>query len=154
MKLCILGRSCAGKRTLAKQLQELYPKLKAFRMEELIKEVVEYVSPKPVADAAATQDKGKKAPPPKGKVEEAAPVDPYAGLDTKEYKEIGHQIKKYLGEGELPAGTDMVSLIPDDKLLVNLFIQKLKLTFPADKADDVKIEEIKAGLAKEKELLE
>ena len=54
LKLCILGRSCAGKRTLAKQLQELYPKVKAFRMDELIKEAVEYVNPKPVADAAAT----------------------------------------------------------------------------------------------------
>jgi hypothetical protein len=29
-------------------------------------------------------------------------MDPFAGFDTKEYKEIGHQIKKFIGEGELP----------------------------------------------------
>lgn len=79
-------------------------------MDELIKEVVEYVSPKVVVAADAAADKGKKAPPPKGKVEEAAPVDPYAGFDTKEYKEIGLQIKKYVcgsdGQGELPVGQD------------------------------------------------
>lgn len=70
-------------------------------MDDLIKEVVEYVNPKPVVDAAA-QDKGKKPPPAKGKAEEAAPTDPYAGLDTKEYKEIGASIKKILGEGDIP----------------------------------------------------
>jgi|LauGreDrversion4_2_1035121.scaffolds.fasta_scaffold50857_4 adenylate kinase family enzyme len=57
-------------------------------MEDLIREVLEYINPKVVTDAAAA-DKGKKAPPPKGKVEEAAPSDPYAGMDTKDYKEIG-----------------------------------------------------------------
>lgn len=44
--------------------------------------------------------------------------------------------------------------MPDEKLLVQLFIQKLKLTFPADKTEEAKLEEIKQGLAKEKELLE
>jgi hypothetical protein len=58
-------------------------------MDDLIKEVLEYINPKPqAADPALNAPKGK-APPPKGKVEEAAPVDPYAGLDTKEYKEVG-----------------------------------------------------------------
>jgi hypothetical protein len=37
---------------------------------------------------------------------------------------------------------------------VNLFIQKLKLTFHQDKSEAAKIEEIKANLAKEKEILE
>jgi hypothetical protein len=35
-----------------------------------------------------------------------------------------------------------------------LFIQKLKLTFPHEKSETAKIEEIKANLAKEKEILE
>ena len=105
LKLCLLGRSCAGKRTISKQIQDLYPagKIKVFRMDELIREVLEYINPKPVTDAAAL-DKGKKAPPAKGKVEETQPTDAYAGLDTKDYKEIGNQLKKFLGEGELPAG--------------------------------------------------
>jgi hypothetical protein len=59
-------------------------------MDDLIKEVIEYINPKPLADANAAPDKGKKAPPAKGKVEDIGPVDPYAGMDTKEYKEIGH----------------------------------------------------------------
>lgn len=48
-----------------------------FRMEDLIKEVLEYINPKPQADlaAAAAADKNKKAPPAKGKVEDTGPVD-------------------------------------------------------------------------------
>ena len=58
-------------------------------MDDLIKEAIEYINPKPVAEAQV-QEKGKKAPPAgKGKVEDAVPVDPYAGLDTREFKEIG-----------------------------------------------------------------
>ena len=122
-------------------------------MDDLIKEVIDYINPKPVADPAAA-DKAKKAPPAKGKVEEAAPQDPYAGLDTKEYKEIGHQIKKFIGEGgDLP--TDLTGLVTDDYLLVNLFIQKLKLTFqPDNRSEQAKLEEIKANILKEKEILE
>jgi len=48
----------------------------------------------------------------------------------------------------------LTSLIPDDSLLVNLFIQKLKLTFPSEKSEAAKIEEIKANMAKEKEILD
>ncbi len=60
-------------------------------MEDLIKEVLDYINPKPQADAAAVADKAKKAPPAKGgKPEDAGPVDQYAGMDTREYKEIGH----------------------------------------------------------------
>jgi hypothetical protein len=55
-------------------------------MEDLIKEVLEYTHPKPVADNIP-----QKKPAGKGatKIEEA-PVDPYAGFDTTIYKEIGH----------------------------------------------------------------
>ena len=54
----------------------------------MIKEVLDYVNPKPVAEPEKAISK--KGPAPKGKAEELAPVDPYAGQDTKEYKEIGH----------------------------------------------------------------
>ena len=57
-------------------------------MDDLIKEVFEYVNPKPVSDTSMI-DKGKKAPPVKGKAEDAAPTDQYAGMDTKDYREIG-----------------------------------------------------------------
>jgi hypothetical protein len=94
-------------------------------MEDLIKEVLEYINPKPQADlaAAAAADKNKKAPPAKGKVEETGPVDPYAGMDTREYKEIGHQIKKFIGENASEVHpSEYLSLITDNNLLVNLFI--------------------------------
>ena len=108
-------------------------------MEDMIKEVLDYINPKPVAEAI--QEKSKKAPV-KGKAEETAPVDQYAGMDTKEYKEIGAEIKKYVGE-EISTGRDLMSMIEDDSLLVRLFMQKLKLTFPPDKSEDAKIEELK-----------
>ena len=48
LKLCLLGRKFAGKRTVAKQIQDLYPgKIKIFKMDDMIKEAFEYVSPKP-----------------------------------------------------------------------------------------------------------
>ena len=50
--------------------------------------------------------------------------------------------------------SEYLGLITDDTLLVNLFIQKLKLTFPQEKPEAVMIEEIKSNLAKEKEILE
>lgn len=45
-------------------------------------------------------------------------------------------------------------MIPDDNLLVNLFAQKLRLTFPSEKSNEAKIEEIKQNLAREDKLLE
>jgi len=55
---------------------------------------------------------------------------------------------------ELTAALDLVAMINDDALLVNLFIQKLKLSFPADKSEEAKIEEIKQNLAREEKILE
>jgi len=100
-------------------------------MEDLIKEAIEYVTPKPVQEQ--TQAKGKA--PAKKNVEEV-PVDPYQGQDTTAYKQIGQQLKALLAEWSdtIQTGGDIVSLIPDDVLLVRLFIQKLKLTFPPEKS--------------------
>ncbi|CDW87464.1 mitogen-activated protein kinase organizer [Stylonychia lemnae] len=156
LKLCILGKKYGGKRTVAKQIQELYNnKVKVFKMDDLIKEVYEYVSPKP---QAVEVDKSKKAP--AKKVEEAAPIDAYAGMDTKDYKDIGNQVKAIFGENfdfatlNNSGAPDLVSMIQDDSLLIRLFIQKLKLSFPQDKPEQVKIEEIKLNIQKEKEILE
>ena len=76
-------------------------------------------------------------------------------MDTKEYKEIGHQIKKFIGDGDLTqVGPDLTAYVTDETLLLNLFIQKLKLTFPVDKSEQAKIEDIKSNILKEKEILE
>lgn len=71
-------------------------------MDDMIREVIEYINPKIAADASAAANAPKgKAPPPKGgKVEEAAPADVFAGMDTKEYKEIGALLKKQVCPGE------------------------------------------------------
>jgi len=41
----------------------------------------------------------------------------------------------------------------DDELLVNLFIEKIKLTFEADKSSETMEDEIAASLKREKEIL-
>lgn len=41
----------------------------------------------------------------------------------------------------------------DDELLVNLFIEKIKLTFEADKSSEISEAEIVASLKREKEIL-
>jgi hypothetical protein len=48
-----------------------------------------------------------------------------------------------LGDGDIPPNTDLLNLVYDDSLLVKLFIAKLKLSFPKEKAESVKLEEIK-----------
>lgn len=45
-------------------------------------------------------------------------------------------------------------MIKDDTLLVKLFICKLKLTYPNEKSEEQKIEEIKANIQREKEIME
>ena len=55
-------------------------------MEELIKECIEYATPK-IVEQQQEKVPQKKAPP--KKVEEV-PVDPYQGQDTTQYKAIGH----------------------------------------------------------------
>ncbi len=89
IKLCLLGRRYAGKRTIAKFIQEYFQnRVKLFKMDDLIKEAVEYINPKPVQNDTALSKKG--PAPKKGGAEEPQFVDIYAGQDTKEYKEIGH----------------------------------------------------------------
>lgn len=119
-------------------------------MDDLVKEVLDYINPK--VQTEQVPDKKGKAPA-KGKVEEA-PVDPYAGMNTALYKEIGAKIKQLIGDTDIHNGQiDLVNLIEDDELLVRLFAEKLKLMFHKDKEESVKEEEMKASITKEKELL-
>jgi hypothetical protein len=55
-------------------------------------------------------------------------------------------LKKALGETDIASAKDLVSLIQDDSLLVKLFIQKLKLTFPKEKSEAEKVEELKVQI--------
>ncbi len=123
--------------------------LKIFRMDEMIKEVVDYVSPK----QQEVPDPKAKAPAKGKKGAEEVPTDPYEGLDTTEYKEIGQQIKKFFGDGELPAMYDLVGSVTDDSLLVRLFIAKLKLVYnKVPSASDIE-DQIRADVIKEAEVV-
>lgn len=51
-------------------------------MEDMVKEVLEYINPKTVIDNAPAQKK----PAPKASKVEEIPADPYAGFDTALYK--------------------------------------------------------------------
>lgn len=52
LKLSILGQSFSGKRTLSKMLNEKFDsKLKVFAMDEMIKEVLDYINPKDKTEA-------------------------------------------------------------------------------------------------------
>lgn len=84
-------------------------------------------------------------------VEENTSVDQYAGMDTKEYKEIGMALRRQImgeneGAVEIQQGQDLTSLVKDEKILVRLFIEKLRLSFPQDKSEEAKIEEMKQNL--------
>lgn len=96
----------------------------------------------------------------KGKAAEA-PVDPFAGKDTTIYKEIGNlilqQIQQSTGdENGIPGkDVDIQSLIGDDQLLVQLFTQKLSLTYDAQgQTAEQKEAALIEKIDKEKDLLE
>jgi adenylate kinase family enzyme len=80
--LVILGSTFAGKKTLAKQIQQAYggSNLKLFQMEDVIREALEYVTPKRNEEAAAHDPKAKK-PVAKGKEEEKSTAL-FDGKDT------------------------------------------------------------------------
>lgn len=112
-------------------------KVQIFDMGEIIREAVAYIDPnkatEEVADPKAKGGKGKTA---------EAPVDAYAGKDTTLYKEIGALILKQVqlstgDENGIPGrDVDIQSLIGDDQLLVQLFTQKLSLTYEAKGQSD------------------
>ena len=157
LKLCLIGKAHSGKKTQAKMIVEKLgaEKVQIFDMGEIIREAIAYVDPnKQVEEVADPKAKGK------GKAPEA-PVDPFAGKDTTLYKEIAElcmkQVQNTTGdENGIPGKeVDIQSLIGDDQLLVQLFTQKLKLTYDAEgptaeAQEAAQIEKI----AKEKELLE
>lgn len=100
-------------------------------MGKVVREALSYVDPSQVkdeqVDPKAKGGKGKQAD---------APVDIFAGKDTTQYKEIANLILKQVQlttgiEDALPTkDVDILQLVSDDNLLVQLFIQRLKLHYP------------------------
>ena len=101
--MTILGRTFSGKKTIAKQLQELLggsDDINLFDMNAIIQEALEYVVPKKVEETAPDP----KAKAKKGKVEETGPTDPFEGKNAEEYKKLAQNLKdQYFEdfEGEL-----------------------------------------------------
>ena len=121
-------------------------------MDEIIKEALDYVTPKKVDEAALEAAKKAK----KGKVEETVNVDVFEGKHNEEYKKIATQIKTSFFpdfEGDLPQKVDLTSLVFDDGLLVKLFVERLKLEYEGVDLN-VSDSEIEAGILREKELVE
>ena len=98
-------------------------------MNDIIKEALDYITPKKVDEAAlAAAAKSKK-----GKQEEVVPVDIFEGKHPGEDKKLAMEMKtkffeNYEGDN-LPQKVDLPNLVFDDQLLVNLFIERLKLEY-------------------------
>ena len=65
IKLCILGKAQSGKKTHAKMLQEKYPGLELFVMNDILREALQYVNPAGAKEEAV--DPKAKGKPPAGK---------------------------------------------------------------------------------------
>ena len=104
LKLVVLGRGFAGKKTIANHIQAKHGGEKnviIFNMDEVIGHALQYIAPKKSEEAADAKDKKKKG---KG-AEESAPSDIFDGKDSTRFKEIANEIKKEFFEsfeGELP----------------------------------------------------
>jgi len=93
LKLAILGRPFSGKKTISNMLVEKFggeKNIKVFNMDEIIKEALDYITPKKVDEAALEAQKKAK----KGKVEEVVNVDIFEGKHPKEYKKIATELKE------------------------------------------------------------
>lgn len=156
LKMAILGRAFSGKKTIASQLQEKYggnTNVKLFNMDEVIKEALDYITPKKVDEAALEAQKKQK----KGKAEEVVNVDIFEGKNVGGYKKLATEIKEqffkdYEGDN-LPQQVDLPNLVFDDQILVNLFIERLKLEYEGVDLE-VSKEDIENGIKREKEIVE
>ena len=81
-------------------------------------------------------------------------TDKFEGRNVEEYKNIALSIKTQFFsdfEGELSQKKDLVTMVPDDNLLVSLFVEKLKLEY-ANVDLSLDMAEIEAGVTREKEI--
>lgn len=63
--------------------------MKIFNMDEIIKEALDYITPKKVDEAALEAAKKQK----KGKQEEVVNVDIFEGKQVSSYKKLAHEMK-------------------------------------------------------------
>ena len=126
--------------------------IRVFNMDEIIKEALEYITPKKVDETAQVDKKAKK-----GKVEEVVNVDVFEGKHPSDYKKIANEMKtKFFSDFEgdnLPQQGDLPNLVFDDQMMVNLFVERLKLEY---EGQDLAVSQadLEAGILREKELVD
>jgi hypothetical protein len=151
IKMSLLGRAFSGRKTVAKQMQDvLGQEVAILHIDEIIKEAIEYISPKKVDESVVVDPKAKgKA---KGKADEAAVVDIFEGKKTDSYKLFAQQIKDaYFSGDALPRKVDLAEFVLDDHLLNGLVIERLKLLTEGTKSKGP--DSIKDGVKREREIL-
>jgi adenylate kinase family enzyme len=142
LKFAMIGRDGAGKSVLAQFLSEKYG-VKVFRVEKMVKDVLELVRPKEEVEEEVKKGKipVKKQPKKlaKGEVEEKK-LDL---LDSEEIRSVGEEIASCVSDGD--------EIL--DILYVRLFIANLNATFsPKDRT--AKKAEMKTAILREKEINE
>jgi hypothetical protein len=128
-KLCLMGKAFSGKKTTAQMIKEhLGDQINLFVMEDIIREAFNYVNPEKKEEVPDPKTKGK------GKAQDPVNVDIFSGQDVETYKDLANTLLKQvhvsIGSEKLP-GKDisLLSVINDDILLINLLIEKIKLSF-------------------------
>ena len=156
LKLAILGRPFSGKKTIASMLVEKYggdKNIRIFNMDDVIKEALDYITPKKVDEAALEAQKKAK----KGKVEEVVNLDIFEGKHPSTYKRIANEMKsKFFSDYEgdnLPQQVDLPNVVFDDQMMVNLFVERLKLEYEGQDLS-VSQADLEAGIAREQELVD
>jgi len=149
--MALLGRAFSGRRTVAKQMQELLGQdVNILHIDEIIKEAMDYIAPKEVEEAQTKVDPKAKG---KGKAkDEPVVTDIFEGKNTALYKEIAQKIKdQYFNGEQIPRKVDLAEFILDDALLNGLVVERLKLLTEGKTAKGP--EQIKQGVAREREIL-
>lgn len=120
-------------------------------MDEIIATALQYIAPKKTDEAADPKEKKKKG----GKgAEDAAPSDIFEGKDSSRFKEIANEIKKEFFEsfeGEVPQKVDLVSCVLDDELLIDLFVERLRLEYTGVDFEPT-LTDLEADIAREREI--
>ncbi len=93
-----------------------------FHIDDIIKEAIDYISPKKQEEAPVDPKAKSK------KVVEPVYVDIFEGKNTVVYKQTAQSIKEAYFQGEgLPRKIDLAEYVLDDFLLNTLVVERLKL---------------------------
>lgn len=84
IKLALVGRAYSGKKTIASQLKEVLGNdVAILNLDDIIKEAIEYISPKKQDESVTVDPKAKGK---KGAKEEPVHVDIFEGKNSAQYK--------------------------------------------------------------------